>query len=121
MISFKRTPEQIRKTLLLQKRIALVGAGLFTSIAIGSLFMAVIYQMGDLREWVIMFLALVALCVPLLLYNILFALRFEFKGWKLVNGINTRADGATFAAFRADNGLKKTLRFRQCGFKRGEE
>lgn len=117
MISFKRTPEQIGKTMFLQKRIALVGAGLVTCIAICSLLMAVI----SLREWAIMFLALAALCIPLLLYFILFALRLEFKGWKLVNGISTKSEGATFAAFRADNGLNKTLRFGQCGFKRGDK
>lgn len=121
MISFKRTPEQIGKTLLLQKRLALVGATILTCCFIASLLIAVLSLMAGVREWVSVWLTLVALCTPLMLYNILFALRFEFKGWKLVNGIGTKAEGATFAAFRADNGLKKTLRFGQCGFKRGEK
>lgn len=121
MISFKRTPEQTRKTLLLQKRLVLVGATILICCFIVSLLMAVLSLIAGVREWVIVWLTLVVLCVPFLLVNSMLALRTEFKGWKLVNGISTRAEGATFAAFRADNGLKKTLRLRQCGFKRGEE
>jgi hypothetical protein len=121
MISFKRTPEQIRKTVLMQKRLALVGATLLTCCFIVSLLMAVLSLIAGVREWGIVWLTLVVLCVPVLLVNSMLAVRYEFKGWKLANGISTKAEGGTFAAFRADNGLKKTLRFHQCGFKRGEE
>lgn len=121
MISFIRTPAQIRKTLLLQKRFALVGATIFIFCFVPSLLMTLMALIVGEREWIVQWLALVVLSVPFLLFNSMFALHVEFKGWKLVNGISTKAEGATFAAFRADNGLKKTLRFRQCGFKRGEK
>lgn len=71
--------------------------------------------------WIIRAVSLVVVFAAFLLVCFMSALHTEFSGWKLVNRINTHAEGATFAAFRADNGFNRTLRFGQCGFKRGDK
>ncbi|TNL06520.1 hypothetical protein CYD30_19955 [Kosakonia cowanii] len=121
MIGLQKSPEQTCKTLLIQKRFALASTVFFTCCLILSVLLTIVALIIDDQEWLIRAFTMIVLCVPLLLLNAMTAVQKEFKGWKLVNRINTHAEGATFAAFRADNGLNKTLRFGQCGFKRGEK
>ncbi|MDC9582075.1 hypothetical protein PSI15_10945 [Xenorhabdus sp. PR6a] len=113
--------EQARETFLRQKRLALAGVTVCGSGAIFALILTIMALFTGEPYWIIRATSLVVIFASFLLVCFMSALHIEFSGWKLVNRINTHAEGATFAAFRAENGLNKTLRFGQCGFKRGEK
>lgn len=113
--------EQARETFLRQKRVALAGVTICGSGAIFALILTIMALFTGEPAWIIRAASLVVIFAAFLGVCYMSALHIEFSGWKLVNRINTHAEGAAFAAFRADNGLNKTLRFGQCGFKRGDK
>lgn len=113
--------EQARETFLRQKRLALAGVTVCGSGAIFALILTIMALFTGEPYWIMRATSLVVIFASFLLVCFMSALHIEFSGWKLVNRINTHAEGATFSEFRAENGLNKTLRFGQCGFKRGEK
>lgn len=113
--------EQARETFLRQKRLALAGVTVCGSGAIFSLILTIMALFTGEPYWIMRATSLVVIFASFLLVCFMSALHIEFSGWKLVNRINTHAEGATFSEFRAENGLNKTLRFGQCGFERGEK
>ncbi len=122
--AFRATEHDIelaRETFLRQKRLALAGVTICGSGAIFALLLTLMALFTGEPFWIIRALSLVVIFASFLLVCFMSALHIEFSGWKLVNRINTHAEGATFSEFRAENGLNKTLRFGQCGFKRGEK
>lgn len=113
--------EQARETFLRQKRLALAGVTVCGSGAIFALILTIMALFTGEPYWIMRATSLVVIFASFLLVCFMSALHIEFSGWKLVNRINTHAEGATFSEFRAENGLNKTLRFGQCGFERGEK
>ena len=122
--AFRATEHDIelaRETFLRQKRLALAGVTICGSGAIFALLLTLMALFTGEPFWIIRALSLMVVFSAFLLVCYMSALHTEFSGWKLVNRINTHEEGATFAAFKAENGLSRTLRFGQCGFKRGEK
>lgn len=113
--------EQARETFLRQKRLALAGVTICGSGGAFALLLTVMALSTGEPAWIIRAVSLLVVFAAFLLVCFMSALHTEFSGWKLVNRINTHAEGATFAEFRADNGFNRTLRFGQCGFERGDK